>query len=208
MQPDEADCMATAVMAELGMEPFDEAGVTAADIEPGGESSPGELLGDGAVTQEQADAIIEVWAAECVDIVAMLVESAGSEFDLDPDGEECFADGLAEDGLAGALLAGSFTSEDGAPDADAMQGLLALLDECAESGANPIVTSIADELAADGSLTQQQADCLAQAVVDDIGSAAPRRAVRHRGVRGPRSRGPGRDHRRAASRRPPPAMCR
>src|SRR6187549_3347787 len=66
VQPDEADCMANAVMAELGVEPFKDADVTPDDIDPEGESSPGELLGDGVVTDEQAHAILDVWE-DCVD---------------------------------------------------------------------------------------------------------------------------------------------
>ena len=168
---DEADCMATAVMAELGVEPFEEAEVTADDIESSGDSSPGDLLGDDAVTQDQADAIIAVWGADCVDLVQVMIRSAGSELDLDPEGKACLESGLGEDDLAAALLAGAFTSADGTPAEAAVQDFLALLDECGEStGSNPIVESIASELAADGSLTQEQADCLAQGVVDEIGS--------------------------------------
>jgi len=169
VQPDEADCMAKAVMAELGVEPFKDADVTPDDIDPEGESSPGELLGDGVVTDEQAHAILDVWE-DCVDLVDVLAESAGSEFDLDPAGQECFNAGLGENDLAAGLLAGSFTSADGTPDDDTVQALLALLDECAEGTANPIVSAIADELAADGSLTAEQSQCLAQGVVDEIGS--------------------------------------
>ena len=166
---DDAACMGDAVMAELGVEPFVAADVEPDDIQPDGESSPGNLLGDGAVTSEQAFAIIDVWE-DCTDLVEMLAESGGSELDLDPEGKECFAAGLAEDDLAAGMLAGSFTSEDGTPDEDTVQAFLALLDECSQGTDNPIVASIAESLAEDGSLTAEQSQCLAEGVVDEIGS--------------------------------------
>ena len=166
---DDAACMGDAVMAELGVEPFVAADVEPDDIQADGESSPGNLLGDGAVTNEQAFAIIDVWE-DCTDLVEMLAESGGSELDLDPEGKECFAAGLAEDDLAAGMLAGSFTSEDGTPDEDTVQAFLALLDECSQGTDNPIVASIAESLAEDGSLTAEQSQCLAEGVVDEIGS--------------------------------------
>jgi hypothetical protein len=54
VQSGDADCLAAAMMAELGVEPFEAADVTPADIDPDDSSSPGELLGDGAISEEQA----------------------------------------------------------------------------------------------------------------------------------------------------------
>jgi hypothetical protein len=164
----EAACMGEALVAELGVEPFEEAGVAPDDISAN-DSSPGELLGDGAVSGEQAHEIIDVWEADCVDLVDMLVASAGSDFGLDEEGAACFADGLGEGDLAAGLLAGAFTNADGTPDEETVDALLRLLDECGEGTGNPPVSAIAEELAADGSITPEQAECLAQAVVDQLG---------------------------------------
>jgi len=169
VEPDEAACMGEAIMAELGVEPFDDADVSPDDIGPANDSSPGELLGDGAVSQEQALSIIDVWGADCVDLVEVLVASAGSDFGLDEKGSDCFADGLGEGDLAAGLLAGSFTNADGTPDQETIEALLQLLDECGEGTGNPTVGAIAEELAADGTFTPEQAECLAQGVVDEIG---------------------------------------
>ena len=169
VKPDEADCMATAVMAELGVDPFKEAEVTPDDIDPQGDSSPGELLGDGVVTREQAFSILDEWE-DCVDLVDVLAESAGSEFDLDSAAQACFKEGLGKDDLAAGLLAGSFTSADGSPDDETAQALFHLIDQCTEGAANPFVASIAEELAADGTLTAEQSQCLAEGVVHAIGS--------------------------------------
>lgn len=134
---EDADCMGTAVMEELGAEPFEEAGVTADEIEPGGDkTSPGEILGDDAVSQEQADSIIDVWQADCLDIVDALMESAGSELDLDEEGQDCLEEGLREDELAQRLLAGSFTAADGTPDDESFDAFVELLESCgADTGA-------------------------------------------------------------------------
>ena len=65
-------------------------------------------------------------------------------------------------------------------------------------GTNPLVDSIAESLAADGSLTEEQAECLAQGVVDEIGTIAwascspPATSTTS-------SRGAGRGHGRAAA---------
>src|SRR5687768_9949354 len=86
---EQASCMAEALVAEVGAEPFVEADVRPDDIEPGpGSSSPGALLGDDVVSREQADAVLDVWADDCVDLVEMLVASAGSDLELDDEGRE------------------------------------------------------------------------------------------------------------------------
>jgi hypothetical protein len=165
---DDAQCMAEVVMAELGVEPFEEAGVEPDDIEPASDSSPGALLGDGAVTDAQAGAIIDDWE-DCVDVLDMLVASGGSEFELDPEGEACFRDGLAEDDLYRRLLLGSFTREDAEPDPDTIADLLSVLEDCSGEDGGPLVDGIAEELQAGTTLTDEQARCLAQGVIDEIG---------------------------------------
>ena len=169
VEADEAECMADAVMEELGVEPFEEKDVSPEDIKPGEDGSPGELLGDDAVSQEQAEAIVDVWDEECVDVVAIMAKSAESEFELDPDGEECFVDGLGEGDLAKRLLIPSFTDADGTPEDEDLAALLRVMEECGGDEGSPIVQAIAESLAADGSLTDEQAQCLAQGVVDELG---------------------------------------
>ncbi len=169
VEPDESACMGEAVMAELGVEPFEDAGVTPEDIQPGDDASPGAVLGDGAVSQDQAAAITAAWGDDCVDLVAMLVRSAGRETELDPDGEECLTDGLGQDDLAARLLAGAFTTAEGQPDDATVEDFLALLTACGDDGSNPVVAAIAESLAEDGSLTDAQAQCLAEGVINEIG---------------------------------------
>lgn len=168
---EDADCMATAIMAELGVEPFEEAEVEPADIESG-DDSPGEMLGAGTVTDEQADAILDRWE-DCVDIAAVLAEAAVGEFELDEEGQQCVADGLREDDLARAGLKPSFTSDETDPPTEVLTAVATLLDECSAGsdgeGGGAIVDGIARSLAADGSLTEEQSECVAQAMVDIIG---------------------------------------
>lgn len=173
---DDADCMATEIMAELGVEPFVDAEVEPSDI-GGGEAgaddadSPGELLGAGTISDEQADAILDGWE-DCTDIAESLAEAAVGEFDLDDEGQECVADGLREDGLAREGLKPSFTSDNDDPPAAVLSALVELIDECSGGegeGNGVIIEGIADELAADGTLTQEQARCVAQEMVETIG---------------------------------------
>ncbi len=166
---DDADCMGAAIMLEVGVEPFEEADVTADDIgDDEGQNSPGEVLGAGVISEAQADAVLDAWE-ECVDLAQMLAESASTEFDLDEDGVACFADGLGEGELARDVLRPSFTSDSDDPPEEALGSIVALLDSCGDGEGGLLVDSIAEELAADGSMCEDVAGCFAQAVYDDLG---------------------------------------
>ena len=173
---EDAGCMATAIMVELGAEPFQEAGVEPDDIGDGeqgegDDDSPGELLGAGTIGDEQADTILDAWE-DCTDVAAALAKAAVGEFDLDDDEEACVADGLRDDDLARQGLKPSFTSDSDEPPAAVLSALVELIDTCAGDDAasgSVIVDSIASELAADGNLTQAQAQCVAQEMIDVIG---------------------------------------
>lgn len=170
VEPDEAACMGAAVMAELGVDPFEEADVTADDVGGGEETnSPGEVLGDGVISEAQANAIIDVWVDGCVDLSQALAESAGLGFGLDEAGQTCFAEGLAEDDLARKLIRPSFTSADGAPDPAAAAAATQLVDSCSAGEGSAIVDAMAESIAADSDLTAEQAQCIAQEMLDDIG---------------------------------------
>ena len=167
---DDAECMAAAMMAEIGTEPFQEADVAPEDIEATEENdSPGEVLGAGVVSDAQADAILDRWAG-CTDIAATLADAAVGEFDLDEQGRTCVADGLREDDLAREGLKPSFTSDNDEPPAEVLSALVELVDQCAGAeGQSVVIDGIAESLMADGSLDEEQATCLAEAMVDSIG---------------------------------------
>jgi hypothetical protein len=158
-------------MAELGTDPFANADVTPADINEDEESnSPGELVGEGVISDEQADAILKVWEDDCVDVAELITRGASSEFELDADGEKCFEDGLAEGNLARDLMRSAFTSGDDTPEESTLTGLVTLIDTCSGGAqGDSVVSSIAAELSADGTLTPEQGECVAQALVDDLG---------------------------------------
>ncbi|MDP1818735.1 MAG: hypothetical protein Q8K58_02435 [Acidimicrobiales bacterium] len=167
---DEATCMGEAIMAELGAEPFEEADLEPEDVE--GEDSPGQLLGDGAVSDDQADAILTEWE-DCVELTEAYVESAAGEFDLDEDGKACLEEGLREDDLLTTLLRSGFTQAEDEPDEDQIAPFVQLVQTCSESESGEgglLVDSIAESLSADGSLSEEDAQCVAQFVVDELGS--------------------------------------
>lgn len=175
----DADCMAEAMMAELGVEVFREHDVEPADIKPGDDAedgddsdndSPGELLGAGVISEQQTEVILDGWDA-CIDLATLLAEGLADELDLDEDGQACLTERLGDGDLVRESLEPSFTSGDDEPPPEVLAELIQLFSECAESadGVNPVIASIADELAADGTLTAEQAQCVAQAMVDEIG---------------------------------------
>jgi hypothetical protein len=169
----EADCMGDAVMAELGVEPFEEAGVEADEINQDGDDddSPGEVLGDGVVSEDQANAVLDVWEG-CADLPDAFAGSVATEFDLDDEGRACVTEGLEEQDLVRKGFLTSFTTDDDTPSDDVVEALIDLVGECGGSTAtdDQLVESIASSLSEDGSLDQDDATCIAEQVVDDIGA--------------------------------------
>lgn len=167
---EEADCMAEAVMGEVGSEPFEEADVTPEDL--AGDETPGQLLGEGTISDEQAGSIADTWL-ECADLPASLASSLSENLELDDEAVACVEEGLADGDVVRDYLMVSFTSdEEPGPDSEEFSKVLSILTDCSanEDGTGgPIVDAIADSIAADGTVTPEQAQCVAQAVVDEIG---------------------------------------
>ena len=168
---DEADCMAAALVDGLGTERFADADVTADDVAEG--ESPGELLGEGAIPEEDARAVLADWE-DCTDVGLLLADASREDFDLDDDGVRCLAEGLNEQDLAAELLVVSFTSagEAGPEDESLLTDFTLLVDECSgggEGAGGALVDTFAQGLLEDGTLTEEQAQCLAQTTVDAIG---------------------------------------
>ncbi len=165
----DAGCMARAIVEGIGTEPFVDADVTPEDIADG--RSPGELVGDGVIPEEDARAVLADWDG-CTDLGRLLADASREDFELDDDGATCLAEGLNDQGLAADLLVASFTSASGNP---GDQGLLTdftlLVDECSAGadGGGALVDAFAESLLGDGTLTEEQAQCLAEGTVGTIG---------------------------------------
>jgi hypothetical protein len=185
---DDVDCMAEAVVTEIGLEVFTDADLEPEDFET--EASPGELLGEGTVSDEDAVSVIDEWQ-DCTDLPKAL---ASSSFTDDPDGAECFADAL-DDELLDVVLVPAFTTEDGAPtDEDEQQEVIDLVTECAEGpqtegaddgatedegtddGEEPadvealLIESLSSGFATSGQVDEATAACLAEGLVEKIGA--------------------------------------
>jgi hypothetical protein len=171
-EADEAQCMGEAIMAEVGTEPFDEADIAPGDIDASEEDeSPGELLGAGGITDEQADAILDRWD-DCADLNAAFVDLVAGQSDLDADARSCIADGLEEGNLVHEGFKASLTSDDSEPPDEVVTELISLMGTCggdAEGEGGLIVDGIAQQLASSGALDAEQSQCVAQAMVDAIG---------------------------------------
>jgi hypothetical protein len=170
---EEADCMSAAIMEEVGIEPFEEAEVSPRDL--AGDETPGQLLGDGAITEEQALDIYAAWG-DCADIPAAFAAGAQEQFDADDDAVACLEDGLREGDALEQYMVESFTAGDEPdPSSPGLGALITLITECTASEGGTggaLVQSIAQSLSEAGQLTPEQSQCVAQSVVDAIGAEA------------------------------------
>jgi hypothetical protein len=169
---EDGDCLATVLMAELGTEPFDAADVTPDDL--GGDETPGQLLGDGAITEEQANDIYTGWE-DCVDLNAAFAQSFQKEYQADDATGDCFRTGLADGDLMRAYMIASFTSGEKLDSTKPpLKDIVALIGTCTANdtggSAGVLVDSIAQSLAANGAITAEEAQCLAQSIVDTVGA--------------------------------------
>lgn len=176
---DEGACMARVLMAELGAAPFEEAGVTAADL--GGDETPGQLLGEGAVNQAQADAIYTGWEG-CADLVTAFADSFQAGYEADDATRACFQSGLEEDDLLREYVIASFTKdEELSAEEPPLSAVISLIATCTSSGGDAstdvLVDSIASSLAASGSVTADEARCLAESILETVGADALRQSA-------------------------------
>jgi len=183
---DELDCMAEAVIAELGIERFEDADITPEDFES--DSSPGELLGDGEISDDEATAVIDEWH-DCTNLSEAVAGSASADLGLDDDQVACLADEL-DDELLDVILVPSFTTESGEPEGDRADDVFDAIDTCAggEAGSDDgseddgsvdlpdngsfsdlLIAGIAGSLASSGDRTEEQAQCMAEAIVAEVG---------------------------------------
>ena len=170
---EEAGCMSAAIMEEVGVEPFEEAEVTPEDLS--GDETPGQLLGDGAITEEQALDIYAAWG-DCADIPAAFAAGAQEQFDADGEAVACLEDGLRDGDALEQYMVESFTDgEEPDPSSPGLGALITLITECTaseEGTGGALVESIAQSLNEGGQLTPEQSQCVAQSVVDAIGTEA------------------------------------
>lgn len=167
---DEAACMAESAMGVLGVKPFKDADVSPKDIEDS--DSPGELLGEGTVSDKDASAIAEEWG-DCADLPTAFAAAGADEFNLDADGVSCLEDGLRDNDILANVIAATFTSEGGEPDGETLRELVGLVSECSagEGGEGGLlVESIADSLVEGAGLSQEDATCIGQYAVDTVGA--------------------------------------
>ena len=169
VSPSQGDCIGASIMRILGAEVFDKAGIEPADL--GGSESPGELLGEGTVTDEQATAITKAWK-DCVDLVHEFALRSGDRFDLDEEGLSCYEDALDESGILDEYLEVLFQQATAEAGYTVLQRILGLVQGCttsAEGKGGVMVESIAASLTANGTLNLVKARCVAQELVDLVG---------------------------------------
>ena len=164
-------CIGDAIMHVLGTKPFDKAKVTPDQVNGG--KSPGELLGTGAVTQNQAAAIAKKWEG-CVDLPKVLAAQLTPQFKLTDTSKACFQTALSKNGVSDRYLEVSFTGSGVKDSAGVLSEIFGLVQTCTADASHQggyFVDSMSSSLGADGKLTPTQARCVAQHVVDAIGIA-------------------------------------
>lgn len=167
----QSECMSKVIMAELGTKPFEDADVTPEDL--AGDETPGQLLGEGTVSEEQANGIYDAWD-ECGDLTAVFAELTAKEYEADATAQTCIEKGLEKDDLMRAFMVESFVSgEEPDPGKAPLNDIVKLISECTASGdgaGGALVDSIAQSLAEAGTLTAEESQCLAQSIVDTVGA--------------------------------------
>jgi hypothetical protein len=162
-------CVGEAIMRELGTRPFLEAKVQPDDL--AGDETPGQLLGSGKVSEAQAEVIAAKWN-HCVDLPKAFAKQAATQFGLDRAGISCFEGQLRKSKVLDQYLVVSFTSDEGSDLQSVLDQLVRLVQTCsATKGAGGVlVDSIAASLAQTRGLEVDQARCIAQHVVDQVGA--------------------------------------
>ena len=169
VSPSQGECIGDAIMRVLGAEVFDEAGVEPEDL--GGSESPGVLLGEGTVTDEEAADIVRAWNG-CVDLVHEFAVRSGDRFDLDEDGLECYEEALEDNDILDEYLEVLFQEADPKAGYSVLQRILGLVQGCTtspEGKGGVLVESIAASLTANNTLNLVKARCVAQELVDLLG---------------------------------------
>jgi hypothetical protein len=159
--------------------------VAPADFES--DSSPGELLGDGEVSDAEATAVIDAWH-DCTDLAEALAASIAAGEDIDDEGLACIAEALDDDTID-LILIPAFTTESGEPeDEDAAGELVSAVEACASGsdeggddggddgttdfGGDPeaaLIEGLSRAMSADGTFTEEEAQCVAEGIVSEVG---------------------------------------
>lgn len=184
--PDQARCVSEVVLRELGVEPFHDAGVEPGDFE--GDETPGQLLGTGRVSDQQAEVIARGWL-RCVDLASAFIDQAKGLVDMTEDEQACFREGLDEGGALQEYLEVSFTSDDPADVRAVTTAIAQVLRSCTPAPPAPTEEQVIDNMAS-GFLRNQLTDragaeCLATGIVRRVGLDTLAGMVRDGGLSAP-----------------------
>lgn len=127
---DQNRCFAEAVVTGLGVEAFEEAGVTPDDIRENPDDSPSDLGLE--FSEEQADGFWDA-ANECVDVRELFLESMSQGQELTDEQKACLAEGLDEEFIKTIFLA-SFTEDAESFDEETTNRLAEVMGACGTAG--------------------------------------------------------------------------
>jgi hypothetical protein len=164
-----AQCVGEAILHELTARPFHEAKVTPADLGRG--KLPGELLGEGRVTDAQAAAIAREWN-RCIDLVDVFAQQTRQQFGLSERDVRCFEQELRDSKALDTYVRLMFTSGDPAGVQEVQRQIVVDAQTCASKSGDGgyIVDAVAALFTQDGKVDAETARCLGQHIVDAVGA--------------------------------------
>jgi hypothetical protein len=162
-------CVGEAILRELGARPFHEAKVTPADLGRG--KLPGELLGEGRVSDAQAAAIAREWN-RCKSLVDVFAVQTRQQFGLSDRDVRCFKDRLRRGRVLDTYVRLMFTSSDPADVQEVQRQIVVDAQTCASKSGDGgyIVNAVAALFTQDGKVSEESARCLGQHIVDTVGA--------------------------------------
>jgi hypothetical protein len=162
-------CVGDAIMKVLGAEPFTKAKVKPSEI--GGTQTTGQLLGKYAPSDKDAEEIADGWQ-ECVDLPKLLATQLAPQFKLSTKARTCLQDDMDKGDLAKRQIEASFTKPSKTESAKVITDLYELVQSCTavKGKGGYFVDSMTASLTSSGKVTADQAKCVAQSVVDELGT--------------------------------------
>jgi hypothetical protein len=162
-------CVGEAIVRELTARPFHEAKVTPADLGRG--KLPGQLLGEGRVTDAQAAVIAREWN-RCISLVDVFAEQTSRQFGLSERDVRCFKQELRRGKVLDSYVRLMFTSADPAGVQEVQRRIVVDAQTCASKSGDGgyIVNAVAALFTQDGKVSEEAARCLGQHIVDTVGA--------------------------------------
>lgn len=120
LEDDQADCIGARTVNIIGVDAFEKAGVTPADLGPTSDT----LIGDVEVDDKQANEIYDSFKKCDVDLRAIMFESFAQDDDMTDEQKKCLEGALDEDTLRAFVVTAMVKGDDESPEAMRLMGAI------------------------------------------------------------------------------------